>query len=170
MSYLDWTRREWFYDSLSIHQQEEQMFYKSLEHEPIRIGSFEYNLTGLKNDLALITRFDIGSWNLWHTSIQSNPISEQITIHNPNLWPAIYMNARSYDSETSENNSYLLAYYNAVNDKVQKDSILKRKRELFEQCAQGIYLTNLPYEKCLEKLILIKQRFDDILNDFGRYV
>lgn len=168
MSYSSLTHRELFYDSITMHWQDEQEFYKSLEHDTVQI-SFEYNFLGFNNDLALVTCFDIGPWKLWHTSVKRNPPSEQIIIHNPKLWPVIYMNAHCYNSAVSEDNNHLIAYYDAVNDKVQKDVFLRRKRELFEQCAQGVSLTNLSYEDCLNKVTLLIQSFNDMLNDFGRY-
>ena len=164
------TPREIFYDSISMHWDEEKMFYQALESERVEISSFEYNLSGFKNDLVLITRFDIGPWQLTHALHKSKPKpTYQIIIHNPELWKCIYMNQRCYNSNIPADNNYLIAYYNAVNDKAQKDIILKRKREIFEQCAQGVSFSDLPYEKCLQQLTLLQQSFNDKLNDFGRW-
>lgn len=164
------THREIFYDSLSMHWIEEKMFYQSLNQNPVQISCFEYNLSGYDNDLVLITRFDIGPWYLTHALHKSKPKpTYQIIIHNPELWKCIFMNQRCYHSNIPADNNYLIAYYNAVNDKANKDIILKRKREIFEECAQGVSFSDLPYEQCLQQLTLLQQSFNDKLCDFGRY-
>ena len=162
--------RERFYNSQIMTLEHERMFYESLKCEHMNIGHFEYNLTSLNNALALIMRFDIGPWFLWHTSIKDNSHSEQIMIHNPNIWSIIYANDRLYDSGIPNCNNYLIKYYDAVNNKLQADFLLRRKKEIFEQCAQEMSFDGLVYEECLKKIKLLQQCFDHKMKNLEKYL
>ncbi|MBO4683381.1 MAG: hypothetical protein J5611_02265 [Alphaproteobacteria bacterium] len=162
--------RERFYDAQTMTLEHEKMFYKSLEREHMNIGCFEYNLAGPNNALALVVRFDIGPWFLWHTCIKDYSYSEQIMLHNPNIWSIIYMNDRFYDSGIPNRNNYLIKYYDAINNKLQADFLLRRKKEIFEQCAQEMFFNGLSYEECLKKIKLLQQWFDHKMKSLGEYL